>query len=178
MIPRFAALLLLGAATVPAVAQESDSLYRERVTWFAYEAPGQWFGNTRSAIRKRLGPPQRVSTQPIQPDYADSVLGTLYILSYPGAVFTVYRVLDGSNEFLVDASVTSPVLLRRSPITIGSRLADVRRYFRDSVTTPRPDQLEFDCCSWIQDVVSPAVRVYVWFRAGRAIKIGWHCSVD
>ena len=168
-------LLLLLLAHVSAAAQEVDARTRQRVHWFIYEAPTTWFGDTREAITRKLGPPGHLSFT-LNPNPQDTTLrDSVFTLQYDSASFDVYAGTASRHEFVVAASVSGSRYLRRSPLPFGTPMRRVRAYFGDSSRAPTPTLVY--SCTWCDDPVA-GTSVAFWFRAGRLVGLKWQYKID
>ncbi len=153
-------------------AQAPDPQTRKQVEWLIYEAPQQWFGNTRDSIVTKLGRPTVMSHR-LTPNPDSLATDTVFTLQYDSASFDVYKATLAEHEFLVEATVTGSRYLRASPLPIGISLSRVRAYFGDLSKNPT-SQVTYRC-TWCDNSVK---GVNFWFRDGRLAGAKWEYEID
>jgi hypothetical protein len=172
---RFHLLLVLPLAHTIASAQQPGQRLRQRVQWFIYRAPTEWFGDSRQAIIQKLGSPSHISFT-LNPNPQDTLVAdSVFTFAYDSASFVVYAATRPSREFLVEASVSGPRYLRRSPLPFGTPMQTVRVYFADSSRAPTSTLVY--SCPWCDDPI-PGSTVALWFRSGRLVGLKWDYKID
>ena len=76
-------------------------------------------------VEAAFGPPQARTTTPLPNDYVAGQIDTVVVMEYDrGVSVSIYKV-TGGREFLFQAEVTGPGLLRNDLFDVGSSWADV-----------------------------------------------------
>jgi len=160
---------------VPARCQEPNAETRQRAQWFIYDAPGQWFGNTRDSIIAKLGRPVSVSFRLNPNPQGTLTADTVCTVEYDSASFVIYAVTQPRHEFLVGVTVAGSRYLRLSPLPFGARLSRVRAFFGDSSRANTSSLTYY--CTWCDDTVQ-GTSVTLWFRDGRLAGAKWDYKID
>src|ERR1051325_554722 len=167
-------LVLLLAHTI-ASPQQPDHRSRQRVQWFIYKAPTEWFGDNREAIIHKLGSPSHISFT-LNPNSQDTLVAdSVFTFAYDSARFVVYAATRPPHEFLIEASASGSGYLRRSPLPLGTPMHKARAYFADSSRAPTSTLVY--SCNWCDDPI-PGSSVALWFRSGRLVGLKWEYKID
>jgi len=136
---------------------------------------GRQWGATERAIRRTLGEPDKVTTEPFQNQHDSTKTDTILHLQYRDVTVALYRVTESRADILLQVILSRAG--RRLPfgIDVGARKEDVVAILgstRESLDDDRNETLEYQ-----GPMESPGVVRFV-LRRDRVQRIEWVYFID
>jgi len=126
-------------------------------------------GNISSrTLRRRLGPPQRIQTEPIANRYVQDQVDTLRTLVYSGVEALVYDVTSDAKTFLARLSVSATRYATPEGVRVG---LSERRVIEKIGPPTRRNDAEDELI--YQEMEPTPTSMVIHIRDGRVVRIDW-----
>jgi hypothetical protein len=137
---------------------------------FISGGPRAWSGRTRARIRAAFGPPERIEAHPDATE-GSGPQDSLVTFQYARAAFAFYTGGGAHEDQLLQATIWDARFLKRSPIQLGSTVAEVRSFFGDSAQGSTA-LMRYTTGGGIPDDLE------LWFEQDRLVKLRWTYGFD